>query len=95
MVASAYYEPGRSSPAAGTGATTRKAAGVVLIDPLTPPTGTEDHDRFWSALDAVCSREAWEVQGLLNCGKGEPGQMMAVSHGVAPARFRGVQVGIG
>ncbi|TML98811.1 MAG: TldD/PmbA family protein [Actinobacteria bacterium] len=51
--------------------------------------------RFWSALDAVCSREAWEVQGLLNCGKGEPGQMMAVSHGVAPARFRGVQVGIG
>jgi TldD protein len=51
--------------------------------------------RFWSALDAVCSPEAWEVQGLLNCGKGEPGQMMEVSHGVAPARFRGVQVGAG
>ena len=48
--------------------------------------------RFWGSLDAVGSREAWHAQGLLNCGKGEPGQMMAVSHGAAPARFRGVQV---
>src|SRR3954447_3165474 len=50
--------------------------------------------RFWGSMDAVCSRAAWEVHGLLNCGKGEPGQMMAVSHGTAPARFRGVQVGV-
>jgi len=50
--------------------------------------------RFWGALDAVCSREAWQARGLLNCGKGEPGQIMAVSHGAAPARFRGVQVGV-
>jgi len=49
--------------------------------------------RFWGSLDAVCSRAAWHAQGLLNCGKGEPGQIMAVSHGAAPARFRGVQVG--
>src|SRR3954467_6005763 len=50
--------------------------------------------RFWGSLDAVCSREAWHARGLLNCGKGEPGQIMAVSHGAAPARFRGVQVGV-
>ena len=31
----------------------------------------------------------------VNCGKGEPGQMMRVSHGAAPARFRDVQVGRG
>lgn len=48
---------------------------------------------FWGSLDAVCSASEWRLHGLLNCGKGEPGQIMAVSHGVAPARFRGVQVG--
>src|SRR4051794_417191 len=50
--------------------------------------------RFWGSLDAVCSEEAWALHGLLDCGKGEPGQVMAVSHGAAPARFRGVQVGV-
>ena len=50
--------------------------------------------QFWGSLDAVCSQEAWRVHGLLNCGKGEPGQVMRVSHGAAPARFRDVQVGV-
>lgn len=50
--------------------------------------------QFWAGLDAVCSREAWSLWGVLNCGKGEPGQAMHVSHGAAPARFRNVQVGI-
>jgi TldD protein len=50
--------------------------------------------RFWGSLDAVCGPEEWRPWGLTNCGKGEPGQVMAVSHGAAPARFRGVQVGV-
>jgi TldD protein len=50
--------------------------------------------RFWGSLDAVGSREVWRLWGLTNCGKGEPGQVMAVSHGAAPARFRDVQVGV-
>jgi len=50
--------------------------------------------RFWSGLDAVCSASEWRVWGLGNCGKGEPGQLMRVSHGTAPARFRDVQVGV-
>jgi TldD protein len=50
--------------------------------------------RFWSGLDAVCGRPAWQVCGLGNCGKGEPGQVMRVSHGAAPARFRDVQIGV-
>ncbi len=50
--------------------------------------------RFWGSLDAVCSSEAWRVWGLLNCGKGEPGQIAHVSHGAAPARFRNVEVGV-
>jgi TldD protein len=49
---------------------------------------------FWAGLDAVCSRPAWKLWGVLNCGKGEPGQSAHVSHGAAPARFRNVQVGV-
>jgi TldD protein len=49
---------------------------------------------FWGRLDAVCSESEWRLWGLLNCGKGEPGQSMHVSHGAAPARFRDVQVGV-
>src|SRR4051794_1055119 len=49
---------------------------------------------FWGKLDAICSRSEWRLWGLLNCGKGEPGQTMRVSHGTAPARFRDVQVGV-
>ncbi len=49
---------------------------------------------FWDGLDAVCSESEWRLWGLLNCGKGEPGQTMRVSHGTAPARFRNVEVGV-
>jgi TldD protein len=49
---------------------------------------------FWGGLDAVCSAPEWALWGLLNCGKGEPGQIMRVSHGSAPARFRDVEVGV-
>jgi TldD protein len=50
--------------------------------------------RFWRGLDAVCSAPEWRLVGLCNCGKGEPGQSMRVSHGAAPARFRDVEVGV-
>jgi TldD protein len=50
--------------------------------------------QFWSGLDAICSASEWRLWGLGNCGKGEPGQLMRVSHGTAPARFRDVQVGV-
>ncbi|MDQ5831465.1 MAG: TldD/PmbA family protein [Actinomycetota bacterium] len=49
---------------------------------------------FWGSCDAVCSPSEWRLVSLLDCGKGEPGQMMHVSHGSAPARFRGVEVGV-
>ena len=56
-------------------------------------TGITPH--FWGACDAVCSKGAWQVWGLDNCGKGEPMQVAHVAHGTAPARFRDVQVGVG
>jgi TldD protein len=49
---------------------------------------------FWGALDAVGGRDEWRMYGLVNCGKGQPGQHAHVSHGASPARFRGVQVGV-
>jgi TldD protein len=61
---------------------------------LRNPTYAGVTPEFWGGLNAVCSRPAWKLWGVLNCGKGEPGQAMHVSHGAAPARFRDVQVGI-
>ena len=49
---------------------------------------------FWGKLDAVAGPEEWQLFGLTNCGKGQPGQEAHVSHGAAPARFRGVDVGV-
>jgi TldD protein len=49
---------------------------------------------FWAGCDAVCSPSEWRLISLLDCGKGEPGQVMRVSHGSAPARFRDVEVGV-
>src|SRR5919107_1155108 len=49
---------------------------------------------FWAGCDAVCSASEWKLHALLDCGKGEPGQTIHVSHGAAPARFRDVEVGV-
>jgi TldD protein len=49
---------------------------------------------FWNSCDAVGGPSEWQMWGLTNCGKGEPGQAMRVGHGAAPARFQGVRVGI-
>jgi TldD protein len=48
---------------------------------------------FWAGLDAVCSEADWRLMSVLDCGKGEPGQIARVSHGCAPARFRDVAMG--
>ncbi len=49
---------------------------------------------FWNSCDAVAGPSEWRMFGLINCGKGQPGQVMRVGHGAAPARFRDVTVGI-
>ena len=50
--------------------------------------------QFWGSCDAICNRDHWQVWGIPNCGKGQPGQVAHVGHGAAPARFRNVQVGV-
>jgi len=48
---------------------------------------------FWNSLVAVAGPQEWRVWGLPNCGKGEPGQVMRVAHGTAPALFKNIKVG--
>lgn len=49
---------------------------------------------FWNSCDAICNEKHWHVWGVPNCGKGEPMQTARVAHGVSPARFRKVKVGV-
>jgi predicted Zn-dependent protease len=59
------------------------------------PTYTGNTDQFWNSCDAISGKDEWKVWGIPNCGKGEPMQGIRVGHGVAPARFRNVRVGVG
>lgn len=47
---------------------------------------------FWNSCDAVAGAAEWQMYGTINCGKGQPGQVIHVGHGAAPCRFRNVAV---
>ncbi|MCM3882430.1 TldD/PmbA family protein [Frankia sp. R82] len=47
---------------------------------------------FWGSLEAVGGPQTYLLGGAFNCGKGQPGQVAAVSHGCPSALFRGVNV---
>jgi TldD protein len=47
---------------------------------------------FWNSCDAVGGSDEWHLWGIPVCGKGEPGQLVPVGHGTAPARFQNIQV---
>jgi TldD protein len=47
---------------------------------------------FWNSLEAVGGPETWVLGGAFNCGKAQPGQVAAVSHGCPTSLFRGVRV---
>lgn len=47
---------------------------------------------FWNSMSAVGGPQTWLLHGANNCGKGQPGQVAAVSHGTPSAVFRGVNV---
>jgi TldD protein len=62
---------------------------------LKNPTYTGITPEFWRSCDAIAHAGDWVMLGTGNCGKGEPGQIGHVGHGVSGARFRNVQVGVG
>ena len=47
---------------------------------------------FWGSMTGVGGPETWVLGGAVNCGKGQPGQSAAVSHGCPSALFRAVNV---
>jgi TldD protein len=47
---------------------------------------------FWGAMEAVGGVSTWRLGGAFNCGKAQPGQVAAVSHGCPSALFRGINV---
>jgi TldD protein len=47
---------------------------------------------FWGSLEAVGGPQTWLLGGAFNCGKAQPSQIAAVSHGCPSALFRGVSV---
>ncbi|HEX5740918.1 MAG TPA: TldD/PmbA family protein [Pilimelia sp.] len=59
---------------------------------LRNPTYTGIGPAFWGGMDMLSSEIVpW---GTPNCGKGQPGQVGHTGHPAAPARFRGVRVGV-
>ena len=47
---------------------------------------------FWNSMEAIGGASTWRLGGAFNCGKAQPGQVAAVSHGCPSALFRGVNV---
>lgn len=62
---------------------------------LKNPTYAGVTPQFWNACDAVGDEASWLAWGTPNCGKGEPMQTGRTAQAAAPARFRGVAVGVG
>lgn len=73
----------------------REIKGGKLGRLLKNPTYTGITYEFWRSCDAVAEAADYRMLGTPNCGKGEPGQIAHVGHGVSGARFRDVQVGVG
>ena len=47
---------------------------------------------FWGSLEAVGGPQTYLLGGAFNCGKAQPSQIAAVSHGCPTSLFRGVNV---
>jgi TldD protein len=47
---------------------------------------------FWGSMEAVGGESTYVLGGAFNCGKGQPGQVAAVSHGCPSALFRQVRI---
>jgi TldD protein len=47
---------------------------------------------FWGSMEAVGGRSTYLLGGAFNCGKGQPGQVAAVSHGCPSVLVRGVRI---
>ncbi len=61
--------------------------------PLKKVTYQAQTRQFWGSCDGIAGKDYWKPHGVMNCGKGEPGQVMRMTHGAGHARFRNISVG--
>jgi TldD protein len=47
---------------------------------------------FWNSCAAICDESDYRLGGSFFDGKGQPGQVSAVSHGSSTSRFNGINV---
>ncbi len=47
---------------------------------------------FWNSMDMIGGQDSYFMGGTFFDGKGQPGQVNAVSHGCVPSRFRNINV---
>lgn len=47
---------------------------------------------FWNSLDGLGGASTYILGGAFNCGKGQPGQIAAVSHGAPSTLFRNINI---
>ena len=64
-------------------------AGGIATGSVSGSAATTD---FWGSMEAVGGPDTWVLGGAFNCGKAQPGQVAAVSHGCPSALFRGVNI---
>ncbi|MBT2384206.1 TldD/PmbA family protein [Streptomyces sp. ISL-11] len=48
--------------------------------------------QFWGSMEAIGGPQTYVLGGAFNCGKAQPGQVAAVSHGCPSALFRNVNI---
>ncbi|CAB1081018.1 hypothetical protein JY97_04475 [Alkalispirochaeta odontotermitis] len=61
--------------------------------PLKKVTYQANTRQFWGSCDGIAGKKYWRPHGVMNCGKGEPMQIMCMTHGASHARFRNISIG--
>jgi len=67
--------------------------GGKITKPLKKVTYQAQTTQFWNSCDGLAGKDYWKPHGVMNCGKGEPMQVMRMTHGASHTRFRNINVG--
>ena len=63
-----------------------------IVGPLRDVAYQSNTQEFWNSCTQICDRRDYRLGGSFFDGKGQPGQVSAVSHGSSTTRFNGVNV---
>ena len=67
----------------------KKGEIVGMLDDVAYQSNTQE---FWNSCVQICDKDDYRTFGSFFDGKGQPGQVSAVSHGSSTTRFNGVNV---